>query len=52
MRYLDQDKNKKKYKDDLAQVLEYLVEGDSKKANKLLHEIIVEKAKKEHNENL
>ena len=41
-------KNKAK----LDRILELLIQNKNKEANKLLHEYIVDKAKKEQNENL
>ena len=48
MRYLDEEKQAKEHKEKLQKVLEHLVNGDNKKAQKLLHEVLVEKAKKMH----
>jgi len=48
MRYLDEEKQAKEHKEKLQKVLEYLINGDNKKAQKLLHEVLVEKAKKMH----
>ena len=41
-----------KNKAQLARILRLLMENKNKEANKLLHEYIVDRAKKEHNENL
>jgi hypothetical protein len=52
MKYFDQEKNKKQRKDDLAQILEHLINGQNGKARKLLDKVLRDKVEEVKNENI